>query len=262
MTEGGLMQEPAADASFGAFGKMPALGDFFRLRVAQDFVTVWDAWLQEVLLTSRDLLGDRYDDCYMTAPVWHFVLGPGLAGAQGVMGVIMPSVDRVGRQFPLTLVGPSGPGAPLHILAYQMQAFATLENLALAALGDDMTRDSLSDALANVGLLAPAPGGQLVRGAQGQALIGSAPQAAIADLALELAPGDLHQGGVWSTVVDGQTRISFWQGLPRGPAAAALFDMDAGYWTGRDEPLPVAVSDPETTGPLRDVFDEIGIGQG
>ena len=33
-------------AGFGAFGKMPALGDFFRLGVAPDVVPPWDAWLR------------------------------------------------------------------------------------------------------------------------------------------------------------------------------------------------------------------------
>jgi type VI secretion system protein ImpM len=38
----------------------------------------------------------------MEAPVWRFALAPGLCGAAGVVGVMLPSVDRAGRYFPLT----------------------------------------------------------------------------------------------------------------------------------------------------------------
>ena len=38
---------------------------------------------------------------YLTAPVWRFAWSPGIAGAHWWMGVMMPSVDNVGRYFPL-----------------------------------------------------------------------------------------------------------------------------------------------------------------
>lgn len=243
------MAGDAAPGTFGAFGKMPSLGDFFRLRVAQDFVTIWDSWLQAALLSSRQLLGDRYDDCYMTAPVWRFVLPPGVAGAIGVMGVIMPSVDRVGRQFPLTLVGPSSAASPLHDLARQGPVLDALEGLALAALGDDMTRDMLSDALTAVQPVAPVATGRTFATESGLALTDSDPAAALADLALGLGPAQLGTAGVWSTTVDGQARIGLWPRLPKGQGAAALFDMDAVFWSG------AATTD-------FDLFQEIGIGQG
>ena len=244
-----MMQGEIPLAGFGAFGKMTALGDFFRLRVAQDFVTVWDGWLQSVMLSSRQLLGDRYEDCYMTAPVWRFVLPPGLAGAAGVMGVLMPSVDRVGRQFPLTLIGPCTAASPLHDLARQAPVLDALEALALASLGDDMTRDSLSDALGTLAPLPPVPTGRTFATDGGFALIDSAPDATLADLALGLGPAALGTAGVWSTVVDGQSRVAIWQHLPTGASAAALFDMDAAFWSG-------------TPDRHFDVFEQLGLGQG
>ena len=249
MTPGDLMQTVVAAPQFGAFGKMPSLGDFFRLRVAQDFVTVWDGWLQAALLGTRQLLGDRYEDCYMTAPVWRFVLPPGTAGALGVMGVLMPSVDRVGRQFPLTLVGPCTAASPLHDLARQGPVLDALEALALAALSDDMTRDGLSDALAAIVALPPAAPGRVFAAGSGFALIDASPDAALADLALGLGPAQLATAGVWSASVDGHTRIGLWPGLPAGAGVAALFDMDANLWRG----------DPQQE---IDIFEEIGMGQG
>ena len=247
------------DTQFGAFGKMPALGDFFRIRVGQDFVAVWDAWVQGILVSARQVLGEAYDDCYMTAPVWRFLLPPGTAGAQGVMGVLMPSVDRVGRQFPLTLVGPCGPDAALHEMARNAATFDALEALALAALGDDMTRDRLSAGLDAIMPTAPATLPVMLTSGTGIVLTGSTPQTVFADLALTLGPADLARSGVWATTVDGMTRIALWSGLPTGAAAAALFDMDAAMWTGSDG-QPAETSHDDIL--KDDIFAEIGIGQG
>ena len=92
-------------AGFGAFGKMPAVGDFFRLGPPAGFVEPWDGWVQQAMLTGQAAHGPGWDGLYMQAPIWRFTLAPGLAGPQAVLGVVMPSVDRVGRRFPLTLVG-------------------------------------------------------------------------------------------------------------------------------------------------------------
>lgn len=81
---------------FGAFGKIPSIGDFFRLDPPAGFVRVWDEWLQGLLLTGQGAHGPYWDGYYMTAPIWRFTLSPGLAGPEKVMGVLMPSVDRVG----------------------------------------------------------------------------------------------------------------------------------------------------------------------
>ncbi|MEG6992973.1 type VI secretion system-associated protein TagF, partial [Pseudomonas aeruginosa] len=36
-------------------------------------------------------------------PLWRFAIAPGLLGGEAVAGVVMPSIDRVGRYFPLTV---------------------------------------------------------------------------------------------------------------------------------------------------------------
>ncbi len=87
----------------GWYGKLPSLGDFASRRLPAEFINAWDAWLQEVLQATRDALGEGWLDCYLTMPIWRFVLLPGLVGPSGWAGVLMPSVDRVGRQFPLTV---------------------------------------------------------------------------------------------------------------------------------------------------------------
>lgn len=87
----------------GFFGKLPSRGDFVRAGLPRGFVDPWDAWLQAVLPASRMALGSRWHDAWMVAPVWRFALAPGVCGPDAAVGVLMPSVDRAGRHFPLTI---------------------------------------------------------------------------------------------------------------------------------------------------------------
>jgi type VI secretion system protein ImpM len=88
----------------GFYGKLPSHGDFLRRRVSDAFVGVWDGWLQECIAASRTALGARWLDLYLTSPVWRFACAPGVFGPDPVVGLMVPSVDRVGRYFHLTLV--------------------------------------------------------------------------------------------------------------------------------------------------------------
>jgi len=88
----------------GLFGKLPSHGDFLRRRVSDAFVDAWDNWLRECLPASRNVLGERWLDLYLTSPAWRFICAAGTCGPAPVIGVMVPSVDRVGRYFPLTLV--------------------------------------------------------------------------------------------------------------------------------------------------------------
>ena len=82
-------------------------------RVPQGFLDAWDAWLQEGLHASRRQLGPQWLELYLTSPVWRFVLAEGVCGESAYAGVVLPSVDRVGRYFPLTLVSPLEVGSCL-----------------------------------------------------------------------------------------------------------------------------------------------------
>jgi type VI secretion system protein ImpM len=88
--------------AFGFFGKLPARSDFVRSGLPRDFVDTWDAWLAEVLSASKAAAGDAWLPAFLEAPVWRFALPAGACGARAVIGLTVPSVDRVGRYFPLT----------------------------------------------------------------------------------------------------------------------------------------------------------------
>ena len=86
----------------GWFGKLPGMGDFAHRRLPEAFRSVWDQWLQRGLARLKDRHAD-WVERYLEAPIWCFALGPGVAGERAWMGVLMPSVDGVGRYFPFTL---------------------------------------------------------------------------------------------------------------------------------------------------------------
>ena len=103
-----LIDQPRslADAP-GWFGKMPALGDFASRRLPDDWIAGWDDWLQRELVRSRAELGDdAWLSLYLVAPVRRFWLAPGVLAGRAWLGVLMPSVDNVGRHFPFTLAVP------------------------------------------------------------------------------------------------------------------------------------------------------------
>ena len=86
----------------GWFGKLPGMGDFGQRRLPPRFRAVWDEWLQKGLHALRAEREDWVTD-YLNAPIWYFALGEGIISPSAWIGVLMPSVDSVGRYFPLTL---------------------------------------------------------------------------------------------------------------------------------------------------------------
>jgi type VI secretion system protein ImpM len=122
----------------GFYGKLPTHGDFLRRRVSDAFVGVWDGWLQECIAASRAALADRWLDVYLTSPVWRFGCAGGTCGPAPVMGIVVPSVDRVGRYFPLTLVVELPRTADIVAAASEGEAFFTqAERLVVETLTSD-----------------------------------------------------------------------------------------------------------------------------
>jgi len=124
----------AADAVVGFYGKLPCRGDFLQRRVHQEFVEVWDAWLQRCLAESNRQMQGRWLQAYLTSPVWRFVLSPGICGDGAYGGVMVPSVDRVGRYFPLTIVATWEPeDCALAVACGEQAWFDRAEALAMEA---------------------------------------------------------------------------------------------------------------------------------
>ena len=144
------MTEAVSGPIPGWYGKLPSLGDFATRRLSPEFVKPWDTWLQEVLQATRDTLLEGWFDSYLTMPIWRFVFLPGLVGQSGWAGVLMPSVDRVGRHFPLTIaMALPSYAAAAHAVFDGAEWFAELEDAALAVLDLSRGADDLDRALAD-----------------------------------------------------------------------------------------------------------------
>ncbi|MEO0402712.1 MAG: type VI secretion system-associated protein TagF [Pseudomonadota bacterium] len=213
---------------FGAFGKIPALGDFLRLNVAAGFVQPWDDWMQAGMLAVRETLGDGWNDSYMSAPIWRFTLPANVAGAAPMMGIFMASVDRVGRQYPLTLVSPlTGASSALSHFA-NTSLFEHLEQIALAMLDDHNTRDVLTTALDPLAPIAPAAAGDPDLPYRGALPL----EHILAGQALAQRAGT--GSAIWSTAMDQDHRLMLTRGLPEGRDVHALFDLSPETWGTQD----------------------------
>ena len=102
------------------------------------FTTAWDNWLQGAMETSKALLGEAWLNVYLVSPLWRFVLAPACLVERPVAGVMMPSVDSVGRYFPLVIAAEmDGCQAPLLLAGLRQDWFEQAEELALTGLGPD-----------------------------------------------------------------------------------------------------------------------------
>jgi type VI secretion system protein ImpM len=86
----------------GVYGKYPAKRDFIVHNLHRPFLSFWENWLASAVAASRERLGSAWQEAFLTAPVWRFWLGHAVCGVT-TAGAIMPSVDGIGRYFPLTI---------------------------------------------------------------------------------------------------------------------------------------------------------------
>ncbi|HUO54910.1 MAG TPA: type VI secretion system-associated protein TagF [Rhodoblastus sp.] len=83
------------------YGKTPTRRDFIAVGAPRAFLSVWEPWVTACVSASRQDLNDGWRDSFLTAPIWRFWLGAEICGT-ATLGAIMPSMDGVGRYFPLT----------------------------------------------------------------------------------------------------------------------------------------------------------------
>jgi type VI secretion system protein ImpM len=93
---------PQTTEHLGWYGKLPGTGDFAQRRLPSRFVSVWDRWLQNGFEYLRFAKTD-WAQSYLEGHIWFFALGPSVIGPKPWLGVLLPSVDSVGRYFPLTI---------------------------------------------------------------------------------------------------------------------------------------------------------------
>ena len=139
--------DPAvAPKGAGCHGKLPARGDFVTRGLDGAALERWDNWLQQVVSASRAGLGPDWQAAWLRMPAWHFALGCSVLDDRPWAGVLIPSVDKVGRSYPFSVLSPLRPGGASPA-AWQAGA----EALALEALADDLDAALLQQRLDRIG---------------------------------------------------------------------------------------------------------------
>jgi len=140
-----------AELQMGLYGKLPAYGDFISRNLSSSFITPWDEWLQHFISGSQEQIGEDWLNIYLTSPIWRFVLSPGVIDNNMWAGLMMPSVDRVGRYFPISLIKPfSVDVTPVNFMLNQCSWFNEVEALCLTALEEAIDADELVAAVDNL----------------------------------------------------------------------------------------------------------------
>jgi len=227
----------------GLYGKLPAYGDFIFRNLNSSFITPWDEWLQHFISGTQEQIGEGWLDIYLTSPIWRFVLSPGVIDNKMWAGLMMPSVDRVGRYFPISLVKPFEPDVnPVKILLEQNDWFNALEEKCLSALDGSIDADSLVNSVNEVELICSEryqPTFNL--GEMGSSLIALSADdqmsSAVPYLYNAALASSLSSYSLWQT--SGSQLISpvlfSCQGLPPISGLASMLD---GQWQQRDWKIP------------------------
>lgn len=245
----------SAEAAPGYHGKLLAKGDFVTRRLPRGFLDPWDSWLQDVVGGSRARMGEAWLDAYLTSPIWRFALSAGLCGEGAAAGVLMPSVDRVGRYFPLTIVAMLATGADL--LAMPVVAagwFGKAEELVRSALADVFDFDGFDAQVAALGAPAASEAGPpataVVEAGPGLRLaipsadaVGQAYRA----LAERFLSTSYPHCSLWWTSGSEDVAATFivCSGLPSAEGFAAFLDGRWGAW-GWDGAAPAAFAEAAT----------------
>ncbi len=229
----------AAPAAPGFYGKLPARGDFVGRRLGRGFVDAWDSWLQEAIHASRAELGAAWIDLYLNSPIWRFALSAGVCGPEAVAGVMIPSVDSVGRCFPLMVGSQLGPDIDLEgLVTGSDDWYRMVEDRILATLEPGFALELLDAAFPwePARAAGPSPGGETLSpagwyfpaeagGRMGPAVLdrlrGARPPVSIwwTDGSEHVAPCCiLHAGlpspGSFASMLDGRWRNRHWMTVP------------------------------------------------
>jgi len=228
--------------SAGYHGKIPTQGDFIQRGLPLGFTRAWDRWLMEGIAALKTQRGDGWLDGYRTAPLWRFATPAGAFGEQAMLGVMVASVDRVGRNFPLTLAAEAPPGcSPIAALLAEAELLERMAAVAQRTISESVRKDALDAAVEEI---RPNAAAQPHVEETGEALTvrGPNPEGAIAARWLERRYGPESSIFISDAGADGERRLIATRGAPRPSLVAQLFE-------GGGQPAP----------PLFQAEDDLGL---
>lgn len=89
------------------FGKIPAVGDFCASDMPAAVEAELDQWISTCMQRCELLFNQQWLTLYFAAPMSAFYWPPGVCKSLGnahAVGVLMPSVDKAGRAYPLIVL--------------------------------------------------------------------------------------------------------------------------------------------------------------
>ncbi len=231
-----------ATAAFGPgyFGKLPARGDYLARGLPPTFLDPWENWLHGVWHSGHQRFGEVWSPLIADGPAWRFVLDEDVCGPDAVAGLLIPSCDKLGRVFPLSLAaaipGRSDPAA-LPITASDW--YGRAEDLLRKALTPDFNLESFEKRLRELGTPRRAPPLTQPKGSPGWHVAldpVQAPAISYPALIHDLAATLPDRFSLWWTL--GTRRVGpslvVASGLPDSAAVTAFWDGAWDYWGWTD----------------------------
>jgi len=227
------------DKPLGLYGKLPGYGDFVHRNLPSQFINVWDDWLQLFIAGSQEQMAENWLDIYLTSPIWRFVLSAGVIDEHHWAGIVLPSVDQVGRYYPFSLVMPLPKELnPLEFISVNSRWYQEIEELALQALDGQLDVEALLAENNHQKILTP----MAYQKSAGQININTMqiacqfeeelPMNLYPHLLDSLLANSLNSYSVWST--QGSENISpcvfTTQGMPQAAQIPAMMDGQWAHW--------------------------------
>ncbi|MDZ5449870.1 type VI secretion system-associated protein TagF [Labrys sp. ZIDIC5] len=132
MSQRGVSRPPLSENDgIGFFGKVPSHGDFVSTGLGRQAETELVNWLQSGLQESEQTLGTQWESLFHASPPWRFVIERSLWGHATMVGILLPSKDRVGRSFPLVIAARlSNYDGPARLFCFDESWFTAAEAIA------------------------------------------------------------------------------------------------------------------------------------
>ena len=150
----------------GWFGKLPCVGDFAHRRLPYPLIEALDGWLQHGIAHMRATDPQNWRDAYQNSPTWNCAIPAAITrSGMTLVGLLAPSRDRVGREFPLCAGVALPPEASTALLLAESHDWLmALGRIVTAALARPTTVDAFDAAVQSIQMPAPAlhadtPGG-------------------------------------------------------------------------------------------------------
>ncbi|MEO8751277.1 MAG: type VI secretion system-associated protein TagF [Casimicrobiaceae bacterium] len=136
----------------GWFGKLPFAGDFVHRRLPYPLLESLDAWLQLGMGQLRAAYPQNWREIYRSSPMWNCAIPASITeSGLTLVGLLVPSRDRVGREFPLcagVALPPDASPAPLVAAAHDW--LMALGRTVASAIATPMTVDGFDAAVQSI----------------------------------------------------------------------------------------------------------------